>query len=247
MSILCLKISTEGQIVGARESLNGRENKARRKVKNGRRSLLFFVPYFPACLDFTSPPHSASGSRRITSIMEVLPPLSRSRASTNQTFFAGEVTIARSVNELPAAHQWTPRFPFRSAKEKRAFSNFSLWLVITIVHFVIEKKSKWMEIPTHRVTLSPGTLVGWRAELASAAVEQKVRNIDNAFLVGKWVTNTNITPVIYFALQTLNDKKFYFANLIFRKGGLSAGPSILLLSLVIFDTTAAPVLYIVGQ
>jgi len=29
---------TQGQIVGARESLNGRKNKARRKVKNGQKS-----------------------------------------------------------------------------------------------------------------------------------------------------------------------------------------------------------------
>ena len=41
---------TQDQIVGPRESLNWRENVARRKVKNGeksssRRSLLFFVPY----------------------------------------------------------------------------------------------------------------------------------------------------------------------------------------------------------
>ena len=40
---------------------------ARRKVKNGEksssgRSLLFFVPYFPARLDFPSPPLSAPGS-----------------------------------------------------------------------------------------------------------------------------------------------------------------------------------------
>ena len=39
---------TQGQIVGTRESLNGRKNVARRKVKSGeksssRRSLLFFV------------------------------------------------------------------------------------------------------------------------------------------------------------------------------------------------------------
>ena len=59
---------TQGQIVGARESLNGRENMARRKVKNGqksssRRSLLFFVPYFPARLDFPLPPLSALGLR----------------------------------------------------------------------------------------------------------------------------------------------------------------------------------------
>ena len=41
---------THGQIVGTRESLNGRKNVARRKVKNGvksssHHSLLFFVPY----------------------------------------------------------------------------------------------------------------------------------------------------------------------------------------------------------
>ena len=29
---------TQGQIVGARESLHGRKNKARRKVKNGQKS-----------------------------------------------------------------------------------------------------------------------------------------------------------------------------------------------------------------
>ena len=59
---------TQGQIVGARESLNGRKNMARRKVKNGcsRRSLLFFVPYFPARLDFPLPPLSASGSPRMS-------------------------------------------------------------------------------------------------------------------------------------------------------------------------------------
>ena len=43
---------------------------ARRKVKNGeksssRRSLLFFVAYFSARLDFPSPPLSAPGSPRM--------------------------------------------------------------------------------------------------------------------------------------------------------------------------------------
>ena len=61
---------TQGQIVGARESLNGRKDAARRKVKNGeksssRRSFLFFVPHFSARLDFPSPRLSAPGSRRI--------------------------------------------------------------------------------------------------------------------------------------------------------------------------------------
>ena len=59
-----------GAEVGARESLNGQKNIARRKVKNGeksssRRSLVFFVLYFSTSLDFPSPPLSAPGSRRM--------------------------------------------------------------------------------------------------------------------------------------------------------------------------------------
>ena len=34
---------TQGQIVGARERLNGRENMARRKVQNGEKSSPFFT------------------------------------------------------------------------------------------------------------------------------------------------------------------------------------------------------------
>ena len=61
---------TQGQIKGARESLNGRENVARRKGKNGeksssRRSLLFFVPHLLGRLDFLSSPLSAPGSPRM--------------------------------------------------------------------------------------------------------------------------------------------------------------------------------------
>ena len=37
---------TQGQIVGARESLNGRKNKARRKVKNGEKSPWGQDPFF---------------------------------------------------------------------------------------------------------------------------------------------------------------------------------------------------------
>ena len=42
----------EGQIVGARESLNGWEKMARKKGKVGLspRYLLFFAPFFSACL-----------------------------------------------------------------------------------------------------------------------------------------------------------------------------------------------------
>ena len=74
-----------GKMVGATESLNGRKNKARRKVKNGKKrnwsgktlspgALLAvldfsFVPYFSACLDFPSPPLSAHGSLRMPESM----------------------------------------------------------------------------------------------------------------------------------------------------------------------------------
>ena len=37
-SLLSSSSETQGHIVGARESLNGRKNKARRKVKNGEKS-----------------------------------------------------------------------------------------------------------------------------------------------------------------------------------------------------------------
>ena len=83
---------TQGQIVGRRESLNGRKNMTRRKVKNGEKSpwgqcltrpvptvaavlasdwcqkntsFLFFVSYFSARLDFPSSPLSAPGSPRM--------------------------------------------------------------------------------------------------------------------------------------------------------------------------------------
>ena len=80
---------THGQIVGTRESLNGRKNVARRKVKNGekspwgqclarlvpngrrssRRSLLFFARHFSARLDFPWSPLSAHGSPRMPFII----------------------------------------------------------------------------------------------------------------------------------------------------------------------------------
>ena len=55
----------QGQIVGARESLNRRKIWHKRKVKSSSRRLLFFLPYFSACLDFPSPPLSAPGSPRM--------------------------------------------------------------------------------------------------------------------------------------------------------------------------------------
>ena len=64
---------TQGQIVGARESLNGRKNMARRKVKNGEKSPWGQCLTRPgpngrrryAFLDFPSPPLSAPGSPRM--------------------------------------------------------------------------------------------------------------------------------------------------------------------------------------
>ena len=89
------------------------------------------------------------------------------------------------------------------------------------------------EIQVNRNTNTSRDFIAWNScGLTSWACYRgcwtKSKN-DNVFLVGKWVRYTNITPVIYFALQTLNEKKSYFANLIFWKGGLSAGPSLLLL------------------
>ena len=52
---------TQGQIKGARESLNGREN-----------ILLFFVPHFSARLDFPLSPLSAPGSPRMRWIRKAL-------------------------------------------------------------------------------------------------------------------------------------------------------------------------------
>ena len=82
---------TQGQKVGARKSLSGRENIARRKVKkgeksswgqcltrpvpNGRRlSGFWLVPdnFFSARLDFPSPPVSAPGSPRMAPIRSSL-------------------------------------------------------------------------------------------------------------------------------------------------------------------------------
>ena len=63
---------TQGQIVGTRESLNGRKNVARRKVKNGDLYFSSFHIYFSARLDFPSPPLSAPGSpRRSPHCMEI--------------------------------------------------------------------------------------------------------------------------------------------------------------------------------
>ena len=70
-------------------------------------------------------------------------------------------------------------------------SLFGWWLQQFILYS--EKKFKWIKIPRHRVTFSPGSLGSWRAELATAAVVQKVRNpddvvsLDNMLDILRWV------------------------------------------------------------
>ena len=74
---------TQGQKAGARKSLSGRENIARRKVKKGEKSpwgqcLTRPVPNgrrlsgFSARLDFPSPPVSAPGSPRMAPVRSSL-------------------------------------------------------------------------------------------------------------------------------------------------------------------------------
>ena len=99
--------------------------------------------------------------------------------------------------------------------------NFSLWLVITIVHFVFRE-----EIQVNQNTNTSRDFLLWNAwKLTSWACYRgccaKGKKSWRCCLVGKYVRYTKMTPVIYFALQTLNNKEFYYANLIFQKRGLS--------------------------
>ena len=99
--------------------------------------------------------------------------------------------------------------------------NFSLWLVITIVHFVFRE-----EIQVNQNTKTSRDFLAWNSwKLTSWACYRgccaKGKKSWRCCLVGKYVRYTKMTPVIYFALQTLNNKEFYYANLIFQKRGLS--------------------------
>ena len=61
-----------------------------------RRSLLFFVPYFPARLDFLSPPLSAPGENVISRYLITLTFFSKVRINHHQnvlTFFLGSAFI----------------------------------------------------------------------------------------------------------------------------------------------------------
>ena len=99
--------------------------------------------------------------------------------------------------------------------------NFSLWLVITIVHFVFRE-----EIQVNQNTNTSHDFLLWNSwKLTSWACYRgccaKGKKSWRCCLVGKYVRYSKMTPVIYFALQTLNNKEFYYANLIFQKRGLS--------------------------
>ena len=68
LTIVPVQFRAHPLIVGARESLNGREKNVAKKNKeqgSSPRSLLFFAPFFPSCLDFSSPALSAPGSPRM--------------------------------------------------------------------------------------------------------------------------------------------------------------------------------------
>ena len=99
--------------------------------------------------------------------------------------------------------------------------NFSLWLVITIVHFVFRE-----EIQVNQNTKTSRDFLAWKSWKRTSwacfcGCCAKGKKSWRCCLVGKYVRYTKMTPVIYFALQTLNNKEFYYANLIFQKRGLS--------------------------
>ena len=59
--LLCFSASSEGRTAATVWNWSGKTWPS----GSSRRSFLFFVPYFPACLDFLSPPLSAPGSPRM--------------------------------------------------------------------------------------------------------------------------------------------------------------------------------------
>ena len=68
LTIVPVQFRAHPLIVGARESLNGQEKNVAKKNKeqgSSPRSLLFFAPFFPSRLDFSSPSLSAPGSPRM--------------------------------------------------------------------------------------------------------------------------------------------------------------------------------------
>ena len=136
------------------------------------------------------------------------------------TFFVARPSDLISWSEILSG-QWTPWLPFRSVRQQIAFSNFSFWLVITIVHSVFRE-----EIQVNQNTDTSPDFVAWNSwkQTSWACYRSccaKGKKSWRCCLVGKYVRYTKMTPVIYFAPQTLNNKEFYYANLIFQKRGLS--------------------------
>ena len=89
--------------------------------------------------------------------------------------------------------------------------------MITIVHFVFRE-----EIQVNQNTNTSRDFVAWNSwRLKCWACYRgcgaKGKKSWRCCLVRKYVRYTKMTPVIYFALQTLNNKEFYYANLIFQK------------------------------
>ena len=112
---------TQGQIMGTRESLNGRKNVARRKVKNGaksrssRRSLLLFVPHFPVRLDFPSSPLSAPGSPMM---------LVNESFQTRETF---SLVLERGQPEAAPSCQIPGHFNVGTGRKTRLMARFVLF------------------------------------------------------------------------------------------------------------------------
>ena len=144
----------------------------------------------------------------------------RVKSGYKLTFFVARPSDLISWSEILSG-QWTPWLPFRSVRQQTAFSNFSFWLVITIVHFVFRE-----EIQVNQNTKTSRDFLAWNSwKLTSWACYRgccaKGKKSWRCCLVGKYVRYTKMTPVIYFAPQTLNNKEFYYANLIFQKRELS--------------------------
>ena len=81
----------------------------------------------------------------------------RVKSGYKLTFFVARPSDLISWSEILSG-QWTPWLPFRSVRQKTAFSNFSLWLVITIVHFVFRE-----EIQVNQNTNTPPDFVAWNS------------------------------------------------------------------------------------
>ena len=127
---------------------------------------------------------------------------------TNISFSQGSDLI--SWPEIPSV-QWTPWWPFRNVRLK-------------LLSLAGDYNSSFC-IPRRNSSESKYQDIAWLWKLTSWACYRgccaKGKKSWRCCLVGKYVRYTKMTPVIYFSPQTLNNKEFYYANLIFQKRGLS--------------------------